>query len=472
MTPLLRVHAEGRPDAPALVAPERIWTYRDLEAAVSGTARRMVAEGLGAGDRVALRPERDARTIILLWALWRIGAVAVPLSLRLPPAVQRERAQRLNCHLFVGAEASGERDLRVCSPADLLRENPPADRVPSVLPVDRDATIVCTSGSTGRPKAALHSWANHLYSAKGSNANLPLRPGDRWLLSLPLYHVGGLAILVRCALAGAAVALPPPDSSPATALSETDATHTSYVATQFQRLLAETSAPPPALRAVLLGGGPIPSALLDRAHAHRWPVLTSYGCTEMASQVTTTFPGASRSALNTAGRRLPHRRLRIDEDGQILVAGRTLFRGYVEGEELRDPRTATGWYPTGDRGELDAQGRLRVVGRMDRMFISGGENIQPEEIEAALEQLSGVIRAVVVPVPNATYGERPVAFLEGEEEDASVLRERLAERLPAFKIPDAFYRFPGEGEREGLKVDRRKLAAWAETNHEGSGSTP
>lgn len=454
-------HAQARPQAPALLAPGRTWSYAALDAAVAATQARLVAAGLEPGDRVVLMPDRTPDTVVLLWALWRLGAVAVPLSTRLPPTRRLAQAERVRADAVVADEAEWEATSRLTlRPASVVKSEGDGQSSPPRRSRDRDATIVFTSGSTGTPKAALHTWANHLYSAKGSNANLPLRPGDRWLASLPLYHVGGLAILVRCALAGAAVALPGPDDALAEALSQTAATHVSCVSTQLRRLLAAHEGPPPALRAALLGGGPIPAPLLDRALAAGWPVLTSYGCTEMASQVTTTPPGAPRESLRTAGTRLPHRRLRIGDDGQIFVAGPPLFRGYVGADGVEDPRTADGWFPTGDRGRLDAQGRLRVLGRMDRMFVSGGENIQPEEIEAALEQLDGVTRAAVVPVPDDEYGRRPVAFVEPDPDgEGDRLRRALVASLPRFKVPDAFYAFPAE--QDGMKVDYEALRVWA-----------
>jgi O-succinylbenzoic acid--CoA ligase len=452
-------HAAGRPDAVALTAPGRQWTYASLHAELARIQARLQRIGVEAGDRVGLHHDRPTETVRLLWALWRMGAVAVPLSRRLPPAEVGRQARRVGCARLLTAdeavlEAAPE-ELSTHAPGALFgtegeeaAEHPP--------PADRPATIVYTSGSTGPPKAALHTWANHLYSAKGANANLPLRPGDRWLLSLPLYHVGGLAILVRCALTGAAVAVPGAGSI-GEQVRTTRATHVSLVATQLRRLLDATTGPPPTVAAVLLGGGPIPNALLEQGTEQGWPLLTSYGSTEMASQIATTPPGAPLDTLRTAGRRLPHRRLRI-RDGEIQVAGAPLFRGYVTADGREDPRTEDGWYRTGDRGTLDASGRLRVLGRTDRMFVSGGENIQPEEIERALERQEGVERAVVVSVPDPEYGRRPVAFIRGEAAATpAALRAALRDHLPGFKIPDALHFLPSEAESKGLKVDRDRL---------------
>lgn len=467
LDPIAR-HADVCPEALALVDRDRRWTYGELDRAVEGAVEELRARGVEAGDRVGIHHSRRAETVVLLWALWRRGSVAVPISTRLPPKTVIQRAQRVECDRLVTGDAAVREEaptsLPTAQPEAVVGEGRQRQSIPA-LPAERTATILFTSGSTGTPKAALHSWRNHVYSAKGANANILLREGDRWVCSLPLYHVGGLSILVRCALRRAAVLLPSPDTPLHESLRR-QGTHVSLVATQMRRLLQKgPEEPPSSLRAVLLGGGPIPESILREGIRRGWPLHTSYGSTEMTSQVTTTDPGASLHDLRTAGRRLPHRRVRI-EDEQIMVDGAPLFRGYVTDDGIEDPRTDEGWYPTGDRGRIDAAGRLHVLGRRDRMFVSGGENIQPEEIEMALERLNGVERAVVVPVPHTEYGERPVAFLRADDRwSAPALREALSETLPGYKVPDAFHSLPAPDESSGLKVDRASLRERARKLH-------
>ena len=474
MTDPIARHAASRPEAEALWTENGAWTYGEFDAAVGRTARHLQQNDKVRGTRVAIRHEPGPEAIILFWALWRVGAVAVPISLRVPPAQVGRRAAAVGAQILVTDEptvaSQGPDSVTVWSPRQIVARRPSeVNDASSSLSADRPATIVFTSGSTGTPKAALHTWSNHLYSAKGSNANIPLGEGDRWLLTLPLYHVGGLAILVRCAIAGAAVAVAPRGSGIAGGMRRTDATHVSLVSTQLRRVLDETEASPPGrLRAVLLGGGPLPAPLVRRAYRRQWPVHTSYGCTEMGSQITTTPPGATLDELRTAGRRLPHRRIRID-DGEIHVSGPTLFEGYVSATGLEDPRTDDGWYATGDRGRLDPSGNLHVLGRKDRMFVSGGENVQPEEIEAALEELAGVKRAVVVPVPDDEYGQRPVAFVERDEQEGKgPIEQRLADDLSGFKVPDAFFSFPEAGATDELKIDLQGLQRRACKLHDDS----
>jgi O-succinylbenzoic acid--CoA ligase len=204
-----------------------------------------------------------------------------------------------------------------------------------------------------------------------------------------------------------------------------------------------------------MGGGPVPASLVDEAVARGLPIHTSYGLTEMASQVTTTPPGAPLEELHTSGRVLPGREVSISEDGEILVRGETLFAGYVDGKKLDCPLDEDGWFHTGDLGELDENGYLRVRGRRDNLFISGGENVQPEEIEEALYRLKGVDEAVVVPVPDPEFGARPVAFVRTER-DFRDLAPELEKVLPRFKIPTAFHPLP-EQARRGMKADRAAL---------------
>ncbi len=267
-----------------------------------------------------------------------------------------------------------------------------------MVALDLPATVVFTSGSTGEPKAALHTFGNHYFSAADPNANIRLRPGDRWLHSLPLYHVGGLSILFRCLLAGATVVLPDPDVPLGETISRSEATHVSLVSTQLLRLL-RGDATFGSLKAVLLGGGPMQGSLLDEATGRGLPVHTSYGLTEMAAQMHDHAPG--RFARGASHHRSPVATpggCGISDEGEILVRGETLFAGYVEGDELERPLDQGGWFHTGDLGELDG-GYLRVLGRMDNLFVSGGENVRPEEIEDALSRDPGRRRSRSGPCP-------------------------------------------------------------------------
>ena len=463
----LRSAALAAPKTAALVGTSGITSYEELDRMVSAAALRL--RGLEPGSRVALHLPKDERYVALVIALIRAGHVACPVSDRLPPRGVAQLLGRASCSALISEDEellqTAGAGLSRPAPETLLRDGEQRAE-PADVPQERPATIIFTSGSSGAPKAALHTFGNHYHSALGSNTNIALRPGDRWLHSLPLYHVGGLSILFRCMLAGATVALPQPGTSLGESIAGLGATHVSLVSTQLSWLLRE-DAYLVGLEAVLMGGGPVPPSLVDEALARGLPLHTSYGLTEMASQVTTTLPGASIEELRTAGRVLPNREVSISKSGEILVRGETLFAGYVEGEEPDRPLDAEGWFHTRDLGEIDESGYLRVGGRMDNLFISGGENIQPEEIEEALCRLDGIDEAVVVPVLDEEFGARPVAFVRAAGRMPEELARKLEPLLPRFKIPISFHPWPEEA-RRGMKADRTVLREWARRMRSGA----
>jgi O-succinylbenzoic acid--CoA ligase len=450
----LRSAATAAPDVAALVGARGSISFAELDKRVSAAALRLGE--LEPGSRVALYLPKDERYVVSMLALIRAGHVACPISDRLPPKGIAPLIERAACSALISDDGDllQTAALRGLSPETLLgeirrRTEPAAD-----VPLGRPATVVFTSGSTGGPKAALHTFGNHYHNALGSNANIALRPGDRWLHSLPLYHVGGLSILFRCMLARATIVLPQQGSPLAESIVHLGATHVSLVATQLSRLLRE-KADLTALEAVLMGGGPVPASLVGESVSRGLPIHTSYGLTEMASQVTTTQAGAPFEKLRTAGRVLPGREVSISDDGEILVRGETLFAGYVDGEKIDRPIDEDGWFHTGDLGTLDENGYLRVEGRKDNLFVSGGENIQPEEIEEALYHLNGIDEAVIVPVSDREFGHRPVAFVRTGR-DLESLAPELEKTLPRFKIPTAFHPWPEKTQR-GMKPDRSAL---------------
>ncbi len=445
-------------------------SYSELDRRVSAAAGRLEEFGVSPGARVALYLPKNVGYLVLLLALMRAGIVACPVSTRLPAGGVGPFLERAGCAVLISGDGKLLRAVEgvdVLDPEAVLAEDVEDEKTsePAEIPLDRPATVVFTSGSTGVPKAALHTFGNHYFSAVGSNANIALAAGDRWLHSLPLYHVGGLSIVFRCLISGAAIALPEPDAPLGRSISELRATHVSLVSTQLLRLLREDT-DLEGLRAVLTGGGPMPEDLVDEALSRGLPVHTSYGLTEMASQVTATSPGAATEELRTAGRVLPYREVSVSGEGEILVRGETLFAGHVEGGKTGRPAGAGGWFRTGDLGRLDWAGRLRVLGRRDNLFVSGGENVRPEEIEAALIQVPGVEEAVVVPVPDPEFGARPVAFvrLSGVVGD---LARALEPVLPRFKIPQAFHDWEGAG---GMKPDRLALRERANRLANGAAS--
>ena len=430
-------------------------SYRAYARRAARTAAALAGAGVRPNQRVALPAELDPPTwAATLFAILATGAVAVLLPAR---AAARERERLLaqtGAIEWQGALAQGA-------------------LAPGRIAIHRPATVVFTSGSSGAAKAVVHSTANHLYNAAGSAANIPLGPDDAWLVALPLSHVAGLSILFRtlsagaCALFAEGGAFRDADDPAARLLPA--ATHVSLVQTQLRRLLQipRWQALTGRLRAALIGGSALSAPLLRQARDQELPVCASYGCTEMASQVATTRPRDPEETF-TAAEVLPHRKVSIAADGELLLGGRTLCLGYLDQEHVRPATGDGGWFASGDLGRLD-NGKLSVTGRRDARFISGGENIQPEEVEQALLEHTAVLAAVCVAVPDPEFGSRPAAFLAVESGTLPPpdIAAHLDARLARFKHPVRYFALPaaagsgGSASDSAIKYSRSTLAAQA-----------
>ncbi len=451
------------PGRPAVVWGGRRITYSQLDQYVDSAVRGLKERGIRPGHRVALLGENSVEYVIALLGMWRLGAVACPVSPKFPPQTIQTLLRTLKVRSvalgasfnFRGTKPSCQvmamSDLIVYDAKDVLSRSQSSQLM---MPEDQEAAIVLTSGSTAEPKAAVLTYGNLYFNALGSNTCIALDERSAWLLSLPLYHVSGLGIVMRCLIARCAMVVAGRENA-LRLISDGKVTHVSMVATQLERWLKDPQFKRPEnLKALLLGGSALPKNLLHSAMDRGLPVYVSYGLTEMASQVAT---GKLLDAARSPARVLPHRELKTATDGEICVKGRTLFKGYLQGDSARLPLDNEGWFHTNDVGRIE-DGCLTVLGRKDNMFISGGENIHPEEIEAALLRIPAVVQAVVVAQDDDEFGHRPVAFVRWADASAALteveLKKTLAQQLPKFKVPDAFYPWPDKN-GENWKVDRK-----------------
>jgi o-succinylbenzoate---CoA ligase len=294
------------------------------------------------------------------------------------------------------------------------------------------ATVVFTSGSSGTPKGVRLTAANWAAAARASVEHLGHGSEDVWLLAMPLHHVGGLSIVIRSAYCGGRVRLLPGFDavSFARALHE-GVTMASVVPTMLSRVLDVDSGPYEGLRAVLVGGGPIPPGLLERASEAGLPVLPTYGMTETCGQAATLRPG---SPVEYRADPLPGVEIRIEDDGRIAVRGPLVSPGYL-GETDR----GSDWFVTGDLGEIDPTGSLRVLGRADTTIVTGGENVAPEGVEAALLDVPGVDQVLVVGVPDPEWGIAVAAVYTGSAAQADA-ETALRRALPGFMVPKRWMR--------------------------------
>ncbi len=453
---LLAWRAAATPHRPAVVTRQRTWRYADLQQAAQAWAAYLLHLGLEPGQRVAWAARPTAQAIALFHGLLRAGLQPVLLHLRFHPSEQARLLRAVEpAAVLISPEAASAVRLPATVAAIHLPPEPPPAPSAFTPPATPAEIWVPTSGTTAAPKWARLTQDNFFWSALASGYRLGVAPTDRWLLTLPLYHVGGLAILWRSALYGTAIALPPPRASFSAAaladdLQHLGATLVSLVPTMLHRLLQRSPArrPPPSLRLVLLGGAAAPRSLLQTALAHAWPIALTYGLTEATSQVATAPPERVRAKPGSVGRALLFTRVSIRDAegrpvppgqvGEIWVQGPTVFAGYWAAPAATARVLRSGWLRTHDAGYVDADGDLWVLARRDDLIVSGGENIAPQEVEAVLQRHPAVAQAAVVGLPDEEWGQivaAAVVLRPGAKLQPAELQAFCRQYLAGYKVP-------------------------------------
>lgn len=484
----LRQRAHLSPERLALTFGAERWTFAELDRLVSGSAGRLAAAGVRAGDRVALLARSGAGFVRVAHAVPRLGAVVVPLNVRLTPSELSWQVGDCGAALLAYDEPNAAKAAAVKQDLPALRCVPVAEltqrcedglsggAVEELERVDSAAvhSIIYTSGTGGRPKGAMLTFGNHLWSAVGSALNLGLHSDDRWLACLPLFHVGGMAILLRSVIYGIPVVLHDGFDPAAVnrAIDEEGVTTVSVVSSMLQRMLeARGKRPyPPTLRCVLVGGGPVPRPLLEECARRGVPVVQTYGLTEAASQVATLAPEDALRRLGSAGKPLLPTELRIEDDdgralpsgqaGEIVVRGPTVTPGYFNLPDETKRALRNGWLHTGDIGYLGGDGYLYVLDRRQDLIVCGGENVYPAEVEDVLRSHPAVLEAGVTGLPDDEWGQAVVATVrlgEGETASEEELLAFCRGRLAAYKVPRRLRFADGLPRNAAGKLLRRAL---------------
>jgi O-succinylbenzoic acid--CoA ligase len=383
---LVEIHAGANPDAPAVIFADDSLSYSELDRRANEVARTLLDAGVRAGSVVPLVATLTLKTVISLVAIPRLGAVPAPFG----------------PHRIDVTEATA----------------------------DTAYAIVSTSGSSGHPRGVVLTASNVTAAVEASRRRLGNDSDDRWLLTLPLFHVGGLSVVWRSLSAGGSIELHGrfDATTAATSLKRRSVSMASLVPTMLHRILEADPGPYEGIKGVLLGGAPATRDLVGRGLTAGLPVLQTYGMTETCSQVATVEPGRERESLGTAGRLLDGFVASFDE-GEILLDGPAVSPGYF-GDEQR-----VGPYRTGDLGHLDTEGRLVVTGRRDALILTGGENVRPSVVEAAIESVPTVAIAVVVGVDDGEWGQVVVALVETDDRHIPGIEAAVAGRLARHEIP-------------------------------------
>lgn len=441
--------AQSLPEHLAIHCGQVRWSFAELARQTDQLAWQLAAAGVGVQCRVALLAPNGLACVACVHALRRLGAVLVPLNTRLTATELRWQVEDVRADLLVSDTSLAELacSLNLALPRALLQTRSVARDIVEIvlltsqgLPypeemgnlqalIDLAATqaIMYTSGTTGQPKGVVITYGMQWWNAMGSALHLGHQPADHWLACLPLFHIGGLCILMRSVIYGISVCLLTTfdEHMVNQAMRCEGITLISVVAVMLQRMLdaagcVEGQVYPATLRCVLLGGGPAPRPLLERCASLQIPLAQTYGLTESCSQAVTLAPSDALRKSGSAGRPLLPVQLQILQDGRLAQAGEvgtiylkgpTITPGYAERPAATAEALQDGWFCTGDLGYLDADGYLYVLDRRADLIISGGENVYPAEIESVLLAHPAVAEAGVCAQADPHWGQVPLAFV-------------------------------------------------------------
>ncbi len=479
----IRGMAAEHPERIALCDVRADISYAQLDRMIDAEVAWLTAQGVKSGDVVGVLAHNSVAYTVLFFASWRLGFTLMPLNWRLSPQDWAEQLTAAGCGLLLydydHRHSAGQFEIPLGSLDDITFD-PQSSSSPGSTDeyiLDRDALIIFTSGTTDTPRGIVLTWANLFYGAEGAASVLNYHPEDIWLAALPFFHIGGISIPFRTALAGcAAYIMDRFDAARAIdIISRRRISYVSVVSTMLADLLrVDHDNILARCRGIILGGAAWDESLLEEISARRLPVLTTYGLTETASMITLLPFNAPPERRATSGKTLPHREIAIiaedghkcepGKTGRIAVRGKTIFARYLD--QKHRPISGDGWFITDDIGQIDDAGFLTVIGRADSVIVSGGENIDLNRIERAILRLRGVMGAVVMPIPDKRWGRRPIAFVESEEkgEDESSLKALLGKQMPKIMIPDRIIildRLPrtgsGKYDRSALRRDHSEI---------------
>ena len=459
---IIRDRARITPGRVALVEADRAWTFGELDARSDELAR-----GLGHGERVSTLTGNTGEHVALMFACAKAGAILHPISWRLAPA---EIAYQLD-----DAEPSRfvvEDEYRALADEALALAKPLQSISPSEIDcrvgADDPLLLIYTSGTTGRPKGALLTHANCFWTNLSFDLATGVRPDDVVLQVLPQFHCGGWNVQPLLAWwKGAKVVLERGfEAERALELIEHERVTTMMGVPANYLFMAQApgfdDADLSSLRLAVVGGAPMPEALLDVWAARGVDIVQGYGLTEAAPNVLCLAPEDARRKAGYAGKPYPYVECDLSDEAELLVRGPNVFQGYWRNDEATAAAFRDGWLLTGDIAERDDEGNYRILGRLKDMVVSGGENVYPAEIEAVLHDHPAVTDAAVVGIPDERWGEVCAAFVVlsvpvSEEE----LREHCRARLARFKVPKTFTVVDSLPRNSMGKIQKSELAVHA-----------
>ncbi|MBF0584599.1 MAG: AMP-binding protein [Magnetococcales bacterium] len=473
----IRRHARERPDHPAIIDRNSgtLYRYAELDQAVQKWVRCLFGWGVRRGERVVFVAANCLEHVTLFFACARLGAILVPLNHRLAPPEWGPVLEQLQPVCVLGRGEHGLCQWR--GYRDLAVEDLTAPAVESVEPPVEDSAVLLilyTSGSTGRPKGVMFHAAMLMANMQQTVAADVLRADDISIVNTPFFHTGGYNVFCLPLLSIGGTLILHERFEAGAVLQEIETAGVTVfwaVPTMFQRIFdhpdfARTDFG--RIRFFLSGGAPLSLTLIQAYHARGVPFKQGFGLTEVGPNCFLLETADAFLRPDSIGKPMAHSRVRVvdaagqdvgvDQVGEMWITGPHLCQGYWQNRSLFAQSVRDGYFCTGDLVRVDGAGYYYVVGRKTEMYISGGENVYPGEVEKALSDHEDMVQVVVVGVRSVEWGEVGVAFYVGPREvTLPELWDFLRPRLSRYKFPHHLLRLAALPLLANGKVDRPVL---------------
>ncbi len=441
-----------------LISKEKTLNYSELENQINSYASYLKENGIKKDDRVCLIGDNSIEFIFIVLALWKLNAVPVPLNTKLQDKelkglIDFSKCQFVFIHKDLKRKISFSNSKTIYFPFDNLSFNQTLKEISnSESLLNNTAVIIFTSGSTGKPKGVMLSFKNLIVNAVNGNEAINYELNDKWLASLPFYHIGGFSIIVRALLFGNSIVIPNSlkNDDIIFCLENFNPTLVSFVSTQMQRLIDISFKPNKNIKNVLLGGGFINETLCRSALKNGWPVSRVYGSSETSSFVAYIDKTKLPAKINSSGKALTKnqilildgedKKLKPNQTGEIVVKSDSVMEGYLFNLLETKAKLKDDFYYTGDVGYLDEEGYLFVEARRSDLIITGGENVNPLEVEKHLNNIDEIKESCVFPIEDTEWGQKiAAAVVLNKKISEEKIKEILKNKIASYKIPKIFF---------------------------------
>ncbi|AFH49026.1 O-succinylbenzoic acid-CoA ligase [Ignavibacterium album JCM 16511] len=455
----------NREDLIAVRTSKMKLSYKELFDSADKLSSKLTFPDSSISNYIPILSSNNAEFILITLALWKKGLVPVPINIRWTEKEVESVIVNNKFDLIFYEDKFSDKIKNLNIGKFSFEELFSLPETNTVFRNNDEALVIFTSGSTGEPKGVVHTFNSLASSTINGNDILKQTESDRWLASLPFYHIGGFQIICRALSSGCEIIIPDDleTESLKKAVEQFNPTHISLVSTQLQRLLDSNVKVDESLKLTLIGGGFSEDELIFNADKLGWKPIRVYGSSETASFITAAAAEEIRNKPGTVGKPVKNTIIKISYDDEILISTSSLFSYYLNNPEETKSKLKNGFYHSGDIGRIEDT-YLFIETRRNDLIVSGGENVNPYEVEKALMEIPGIKEVCVFPIEDNEWGQLVACAIVADKKISDEeIKKELKSKLAAFKIPKKFY-FVNQLPKTSLgKIEREKIRAMFNT---------